>query len=160
MIEFKDIKANAEKAYNNDELYEFIMGRNGYQLRVIDAPVDVPTDWTRIIPNGIYAVYQELEDGNVVYKYEQAIIKAINGTCQELWCAINILYFQIDHEKMNKSPFFIDKTILNGLTDIILNKRQDLEKEFPYGKNGWNMYEDILRLNHNFKTDWNESFLY
>ena len=112
MIEFKDIKANAEKAYNNDELYEFIMGRNGYQLRVIDAPVDVPTDWTRIIPNGIYAVYQELEDGNVVYKYEQAIIKAINGTCQDLWCAINILYFQIDHEKMNKSPFFIDKTIL------------------------------------------------
>ena len=35
MIEFKDIKANAEKAYNNDELYEFIMGRNGYHYYML-----------------------------------------------------------------------------------------------------------------------------
>lgn len=159
MIEFKDIKANAEKAYNSDEVYEFIMGQNGYQLRVIDVPADVPTDWTRIIPNGIYVVYQELKDDSIIYKYEQAIVKAIHGSCKDLWCAVNILYFQINHEKMNKSPFLIDKTIVNGLTNIILNKREDLEKELPYGKNGWNMYEDICRLNHNFKNDWNESLL-
>lgn len=159
MIEFKDIKENAEHAYNNNEIFEFIMGRKGYQLRVVDVPVDVPTDWTRIIPNGIYAIYQDSKDNNVIYQYEQAINRAINGTCMELWCAVNILYFQIDHEKMGKSPFCINKDIVKGLTTIIINKRGELEKEFPYGKNGWNMYEDILRLNHNFKKDWKESFI-
>ena len=62
MIEFKNIKENAMKAYEKGEIFEFLLGYNGYNLRVIDVPVDVPTDWTRIIPYGIYAMYEESSD--------------------------------------------------------------------------------------------------
>lgn len=159
MIDFRNIKETAIKAYENGEIFQFLLGYNGYDLRVIDVPVDVPTDWTRIIPYGIYAIYEEMLDEKVKEAYEQAIRKAIKGTPKELWCAVNILYFQIDHEKMGKSPFMIDKEIVSGLTQTIINARAALEKELPYGKNGWNMYEDIMRLNSNFEDDWGMSFL-
>ena len=159
MINFENVKEIAKIAYEKDEMFEFLMGYNGYKLMAIDAPVDVPTDWTKIIPNGIYAIYEELSDENIIKKYQQAIMKAIRGTCTELWCAVNILYFQKNHEKKGKSPFVISKEVTSDVTQIIVCSRAELEKLFPYGKNGWNMYEDILRLNHNFKTDWKDFFL-
>ena len=159
MIEFKNIKENAMKAYEKGEIFEFLLGYNGYNLRVIDVPVDVPTDWTRIIPYGIYAMYEESSDKKVKKEYEQAIRKAIKGTPKELWCAVNILYFQIDQEKRGKAPFVVDKDIVLGIKRTIINSRTEFKIEFPYGKNGWNMYEDILRLNANFEGDWGVGFL-
>lgn len=53
----------------------------------------------------------------------------------------------------------IDKDIVLGIKRTIINSRTELKKEFPYGKNGWNMYEDILRLNANFEGDWGVGFL-
>ena len=76
-----------------------------------------------------------------------------------MWCAVNILYFQIDQEKRGKAPFVVDKDIVLGIKRTIINSRTELKKEFPYGKNGWNMYEDILRLNANFEGDWGVGFL-
>lgn len=159
MIEFKNIKESAREAYKKDEFFEFLTGRNGYELRVVDVPVDVPTDWTRAIPLGIYALYEESMDIDVVDKYQRAITKAINNSTSDLWCAVNIIYFQMDHEMMKKTPFTIDRTIIKGLKEKIITSRSELEEKYPYGKNGWNMYEDILRLNHNFTSDWGFSFL-
>jgi hypothetical protein len=159
MIQFKNIKENAKKAYENGEIFEFITGRNGYELRVIDVPVDVPTDWTRIIPNGIYALYEETQDAGIIEEYQKAIKRAINESYEDLWSAVNILYFQFDEEKANNVPFLIDPNITNGLKDRIIKSKTELGKRFPYGKNGWNMYEDILRLNQNFVDDWGYSFL-
>lgn len=159
MIEFNNIKENAKKAFESGKLFEFLTGRNGYDLPVLDAQVDVPTDWTRIIPHGIYALYEESKDVNILNEYQNAIIKAINGSAFDIWCAVNILYFQIDHEMMKKSPFVIDKNVYHDLKDRIISNEDELKKEYPYGKNNQNMYEDICRLNHNFKDDWGYGFL-
>ena len=159
MIEYNDIKENTKRAFESGKLFEFLTGRNGYDDPVLDTQVGVPTDWTRIIPNGIYALYEESKDVNILNEYQNAIIKAINGSAFDIWSAVNILYFQIDHEMMKKSPFVIEKNVYHDLKDRIISNKDELEKEYPYGKNGWNMYEDILRLIHNFQIDWGYSFL-
>jgi hypothetical protein len=159
MIQFKEIGSKAEEAFRKDEIFEFLTGRNGYELRVIDAPVNVPTDWPRIINNGIYALYSELHVEKVIVSYEEAIKKLISGNSEDLWSAVNILYFQCDHEMMKKAPFSINKEVFADLKMKIINSRKALEEQFPYGKGGWNMYEDILRLNSNYIRDWGYSFL-
>ena len=159
MIEFKNIKENAYKAYEKGELFEFLMGYKGYELKVIDAPVDVPTDWTRIISNGVYEIFRDTLDEGVKKEFEEALIRAISGTCEEIWEAANILYFQMDHEKMGKAPFCISEVIAQSAKKKIMEKRTQMEQFYPYGKNGWNMYEDILRLNQNFKNDWGYGYL-
>lgn len=159
MIEFKNIKENAEQALLKDELFEYLTGRKGYDIRVADVPTDVPTDWTRVIPYGIYALYEETKDMCIIEKYQRAILCAIENSIEDLWSAVNIIYFQLDHEMLHKSPFNIDQSILSGLKEKIISSRSELEKRFPYGKSGWNMYEDILRLNHNFTEDWGYGFL-
>lgn len=159
MIQFTEIKEKTRDAFEKDELFEFLIGKNNYKLQVIDAEVDVPTDWTRIIPNGIYSLYKETKDNTIIVKYEDAIRNAINGIYIDLWCAVNILYFQFDNEMMGKSPFYINKNIINGLKNKIIDSKEELKKLLPYGKGGWNMYEDILRLNQNFVKDWGYSFL-
>ena len=55
-----------------------------------------------------------------------------------------------------KSPFTIDKTLLTELRKRIMEKKDDMQAFYPYGKNGWNAYEDILRLQHSFVLDWDE----
>lgn len=68
-----NIKENAKRAFESDELFEFLTGRNGYDCPVIDVSIDVPTDWTRIIPFGIYALYEESKDVNILNEYKNAI---------------------------------------------------------------------------------------
>jgi hypothetical protein len=154
MIQFKNIKENALIAYERDEFFEFLTGRNGYELKVMDAPVDVPTDWTRIIPFGIYAIYEETKDENIIYKYQEAIEKAIGHSMKDLWCAANIIYFQRRKEMQNKAPFILDKQCIRELKKQIINRKDEMEKIFPYGKDELNMYQDILRLNSNFLQEW------
>lgn len=159
MIQFKEIKYKAKEAYDKNEIFEFLTGRNGYELKCIDAPVNAPTDWPKIINNGIYAIYIELHDEKIIVSYEEAIKKIIDSSYEDLWSAVNILYFQFDHEMMEKAPFLINKDVTAGLKKKIIDSKNSLENQFPYGKNGWNMYEDILRLNNNFMRDWGYSFL-
>jgi len=159
MITFSTIKENAKKAYEQDQMFQFIMGYDGYDLRVIDAPVDVPTDWTRIIPHGIFALYDETKDENIIRKYEEAITKAVNGNLRELWSVTYVLFVQARMEKQKRAPFEYDRDASAGITDKIINAREELSKEYPFGKDDESMYEDILRLNSIFKEEWNESFL-
>ena len=159
MITFGQIKKTAREAYMKNELFEFITGRNGYDLPVIDVPINVPTDWTRIIANGIYEIYEDEKEQEIVSAYEEAIIRAINNSETDLWSAVNVLYFQIKYENMKKAPFSIDKKVLNGLKERIIECKEILQNNYPNGDDGLSMYEDILRLNHNFKNNWGYSFI-
>lgn len=149
MIAFNTIFESAKKAYCNNEMFEFLTGRKGYNLPVVDAQVDVPTDWTRIIPFGVYALYVKDNDKELVKMFEAAIIKALNGKAQDIWAAAHILYIQMDKQKQDKAHFFIDGTLCSILHEKMENSKRELSKYYPYGKNDWNMYEDIFRLNSN-----------
>ncbi len=155
MISFNEIAPTAEKAYKNGELYEFLTGKNGYNYPCPDAQVDVPTDWTRIIPHGIYVLYDKTKDENVIVQYQDAINQAINGTAQDLWSAAYVVFCQKENEQRNKSPFVLDTTHLSSnIYEAINKKRAELEQYYPYGKNDNNMYGDIMRLHHNFYNHW------
>jgi hypothetical protein len=157
MTEWENIEENAKKAFENNEFYEFLTGRNGYSYYTSWLNVNIPTDWTSIIPNGIYKLYEETKDAKIIEAYEDAIIKAINGDAEDLWSAFNVLFFQLDHENMGKSPFKISKRVTAGLKEKVIASKENLEKNYPNGKNNWNMYEDILRLNNIYSKDWKKN---
>ena len=151
MRNFEDKRpSKAQIAYEKNEFYEFITGRNGYSVPVIDAQVDVPTDWTRTIP-GIYDLYNETKDDKIIEAFQDAIRKAINGSCIDIWCACNTLFFHCDHEEDGKTPFIIDKSLRRELRSIVIEKTELLRNTYyGYNKGKSHVYNDILRLNNNF----------
>ncbi len=159
MLRFEDIKPAAEQAFNKNELFEFLTGKNGYELMVMDATIKVPTDWTRIIPYGIYALYMETQNENLVNEFTHAIERALKGTYMDFWCAFYVLFVQYSNEKRGKAPFVLDPKITNGVKDFIVKNRASMEKLFPYGEGDIDMYSDIVRLNNNFVRRWGSSFL-
>ena len=151
---YRTVEEAAAEAYKSKQMYEYLTGKNGYAFSSFFQQINVCTDWTRIIP-AIYKLYEKEE--NVKEDYEKAILQLLNGTAEDLWCGINIIYFQRDKEKEKKSPFKISQTIIKGLRKYILSKKEELQNIYPYGKNGYNAYEDVLRLNHNFVQSWDET---
>lgn len=149
----RTINQAAAEAYASQRLYEFLTGKRGYAYPSDFPQIDVPIDWTIAIP-AIYALYGT--DEHAKDAYEQAIRQALSGTAEDVWCGGNILYFQRNKEMEGKSPFTIDKTLLTELRKQIMEKKDDMQAFYPYGKNGWNAYEDILRLQHSFVLDWDE----
>lgn len=79
MVSFENVYSATEKAFHNDEFYELLTGGKGYNVPVLDAPVDVPTDWTVVISNGIYPLYKKLEDTKVKEYFQIALLKMMHG---------------------------------------------------------------------------------
>lgn len=159
MLTYRKISDAAEEAYRKGELFEFLTGRSGYHYPCPDAQVDVPTDWTRVIPGGIYNLYNRWNDPQIIKEYQNAIGKAIGQSPKDLWCAVNILFFQLRKEKQGKAPFAIDPELCGKAAKKIEAVRPELEKEYPYGRKGLNMFEDIRRLDKNFAGEWGAGFL-
>ena len=152
MIRFEDIYDNAGKAFRNKEMFEFISGRNGYDCPVLDTPTSVPTDWTAIIPNGIYRLYQtEISSGEEIRNnFSDAVRRLIHGTDVELWEAAYVLFVQLKHEARGTAPFVLDEGIIDAFNRRVDERKDALStnydfdgKQFPNG-----LFGDIERLNH------------
>ena len=140
---YRTVEEAAAEAYKSKQMYEYLTGKNGYAFPSFFQQINVCTDWTRIIP-AIYKLYEKGEN-----------VKELLQECNLR--AENIIYFQRDKEKEKKSPFKISPTIIKGLRKYILSQKEELQNIYPYGKNGYNAYEDVLRLNHNFAQSWDET---
>lgn len=150
---YKTIAEAVAEAYESKQLCEYLTGKNGYAFPSFFQQIGVCTDWTRIIP-AIYTFYEK--ETGVKEEYEKAILQVLNGTAEDLWCGANTIYFQRGKEKEGKSPFKVHKKVLTELRKQLIAKKEELQSFFPYGKNGYNAYEDILRMNYNFIHWWNE----
>lgn len=154
---FKDkILKNAKEAYRKGDLTGFLRGSNGYAVQPVDAPVDVPTDWPRVIRHGIYAIYEETDDPEIILAFESAMLELCSGQPEDAWIAAHVLYFQRNQEMLDKSPFTISPNISGKVRQSVIDGKPGMSALYPYGKAGYNMYEDTLRLAHNFARDWKE----
>ena len=154
MIQTTQIKEAATRAYKKKEFYEFLTGRADYSLSVIDISIDVPTDWTRIIPQGIYAIYNESGDDNIKTAYEAAIEKMIQGSPKDIWQSVYIVFIQKDMEQQGESPFTINEAILERMKLRVRECKKKLDAVSAFGDENYSMYDDIWRLNSNYKKDW------
>lgn len=151
MIRFEDVYQNARKAFLNKELYEFIAGEKGYDCPVLDAPTCVPTDWTAIIPNGIYALYRNeaLYREDIKKDFFEAIRKLIRGSDIEIWEAAYVVFFLLRSQARGTAPFNVDEDILTLFCRRLDERKAFLAKNYQYDGKGFpnGLLGDIERLN-------------
>ena len=129
-----DVLKYTRIAYNDGKLYQFIRG-DIYEVPP-NAPVSIPTDWTQILHDGIYRLYIETEDVNIVSAFEQAVQKLIDGSATDFWIAVYVL--------------FNHKCLLNKRNDDKL--LYDLKRTCYGSSSNEDMYFDICRLEYLYQN--------
>lgn len=86
------------KAFENDEVAEFLCGEKGYSVMGNrDIPINIPTDFGRIVEKGIYELYLTTNDEVIIKKFRKAIM-TLNSTPIQVWCAYMACWNQIFNE--------------------------------------------------------------
>lgn len=110
----EELLALTKKAFDNDEVAEFLCGENGYAIHGNrDIPTDIPTDFGRIIEGGIYKLYVRTKDPAIIIKTKSALLQLINGTPVNVWIAFMIVRRQLSKYDKGYAPFnLVDNDIL------------------------------------------------
>ena len=142
-----------EEAFDNGEVVELLKGEKDYSLPVPDLPVDVPTDWTRLIPSGIHNLYRNRQEECVKKQFESAVLSLCAGNPEELWISAYVLYTQLDTESRDEAAFALDRKLLILFTRSVYACAAFLENS-RYHSEDISMYEDIKRLDTILREDY------
>ncbi len=113
----EELFALTKKAFDNDEVAEFLCGENGYAIHGNrDIPTNIPTDFNRIVRNGIYKLYSETHDEKIIAEFCKAI-ENLNDTPTRVWCAYMACWNQIlnEHAKYPAPFMMADEILLNKM---------------------------------------------
>ncbi|MDO5133736.1 MAG: hypothetical protein Q4D81_12275 [Eubacteriales bacterium] len=157
-MKLQNILQDTEKAYERHELLPLLKGQGGYSLPVPDFPVDIPTDWTRIIPLGIHRLFAERKEPGIIKDYEKAIRELCGGSGTDVWICAYVLYVQLDTEARGMGAFSIDRGLIPVFTEAVARNAPFL-KENRYGTDTLSMYEDIQRLDTILREDYDLNIL-
>ena len=164
MIPFEKVYDATEKAFNNDEIYELLTGKKGYDVPLLGVSIDIPTDWGAIVEDGIYQLYQNEKNKMIIEEYQKALLKMIieeyqkallkminNDDDTEVWMAAYIMYIQLEDQVKNKAPFNIDNNVLLKFKQAIVDNRYKLEHNQKYVGIGYpnGLMGDVERLDRN-----------
>lgn len=152
MIPFEKVYDATEKAFNNDEIYELLTGKKGYDVPLLGVSIDIPTDWGAIVEDGIYQLYQNKKNKKIIEEYQKALLKMINNDDDtEVWMAAYIMYIQLEDQVKNKAPFNIDNNVLLKFKQAIVDNRYKLEHNQKYVGIGYpnGLMGDVERLDRN-----------
>ena len=153
----EELIALTKKAFDNDEVAEFLCGENGYAIHSNrDIPTNIPTDFGRIVEGGIYKLYDRTKDSSIISKTKSALLQLINGTPVNVWIAFMIVRRQLSKYDMGHAPFNIaDNDILFSLKNsLYANEAKLRECRLFLGANCENgLWQDINRIDQNYKED-------
>ena len=72
------------KAFENDEVAEFLCGEKGYSVMGNrDIPINIPTDFGRIVEKGIYELYLTTNDEVIIKKFRKPIWRRFTKAIRE-----------------------------------------------------------------------------
>ena len=152
MIPFEKVYDATEKAFNNDEIYELLTGKKGYDVPLLGVSIDIPTDWGAIVEDGIYQLCRNKKNKKIIVEYQKALLKMINNDDDtEVWMAAYIMYIQLEDQVKNKAPFNIDNNVLLKFKQAIVDNRYKLEHNQKYVGIGYpnGLMGDVERLDRN-----------
>lgn len=141
------------KSVKNGEFYKVLLGENKYKVDVSHfIGANVPTDWPNIMRGGIYKVFDEYPELNVVEELENTLCFLLNKGIFEIYVSVSVLFFQIISEENGKSPFKINRNKLLNITKEVLSKNQEEMCNYKkwmgeYYSNGiWGEFERINNI--------------
>ena len=149
---FKQIFEKTKYAFDHDEVYELLTGKNDYVYQAPRYPVSIPTCTEFIFRDGIYPLYQQLDpeaQKTMVDKLTLALQKMMRAeNAVDVWWALTLLYGQkLSEAQFKDSPFLISDGLLRQSVPFLLAKKEKLMKAHVYMgarlENG--LWEDVLR---------------
>ncbi|MCM1180371.1 MAG: hypothetical protein NC347_08960 [Clostridium sp.] len=138
-----------QKAVKEHEIVDLLQGKGIYQCPPNKyLPAYIPTDFERVLHQGIYLYYTNTRDETVVNGLEAAIQSLCHGDVVQIWIAYTYHWFLVYSKIGNKLPFkYHDREVGNVIATAILSHEKELKicKEW----NGWNepdgLWQDIIR---------------
>ncbi len=123
----EELLALTKRAFDNDEVAEFLCGEKGYAVHGNpDIPDNIPTDFNRILKNGIYALYLKTHDEKIIAEFHKAI-ESLNDTPTRVWCAYMACWNQIFNEHSEyPAPFMMTEKTLDKIRANVLNNESAL----------------------------------
>lgn len=151
------------KAIKEKEVIKYLEGKDGYNFEVEHwVNASAPTDWTKIIPKGIYAVYRENPEFKIDEIYEDALLEMMDGDPFDIYVALPIIHFQLIREERNASPFTIDKIkVLKKLSQTLIRNKEKLMNYFEWEGKKYKegIWGEVIRIDKLFKSKWNISII-
>lgn len=151
----EELLALTKKAFDNDEVAEFLCGEKGYAVHGNpDISADIPTDFGRIVEDGIYELYVQTKDQSIILKTKSALLQLISGTPVNIWIAFMIVRRQLSKYDKKRAPFnMADDNILFSLRKSLYANEVELrECKLYMGANCENgLWQDIHRIDKNYK---------
>jgi hypothetical protein len=134
-----------------------LQGRDGYRVETEPwTPAHLLTDWTKIIPWGIYEVYKENPELGLDKMIEDAILEMMDGEPFDIYVALTLVYFQLLSEHYDKSSFIIDRNkVLKKLRQTLINNKEKLMNYFEWtcGNYEGGAWGEVVRINELCKDD-------
>lgn len=111
----------AKKAFERNELKALLSGAEGYACE-LDRFVSgsMPTDIGRVIQEGIYSIYGEVDNADLITGYQNAVLELLRGNAVDIWLAYHICWTQMYKEVRGVAPFkFFTSDLINALRESI-----------------------------------------
>lgn len=146
-----------EKAVAKNELNKFLRGDGEYKVPVPHmVPINIPTDWTYIIPNGIYKLFLEDPKIGIDKILENTLISMIDDDNLNIYTVVNVLFEHLSQENENRAPFSIDKSrIIPILKNKLNQKKEDLKKDFRWmgTSESEGLWSEVKRISNILKKE-------
>jgi intergrase/recombinase len=143
----EDAYALVKKAFQANEFFELLTGEKGYKIHMLDVPVEIPTDWSLVIP-AIHEFTKEENVEKIKDAFGNVITRLIDheDVSRALIAAAYILFNEYRYEQRNKNSFIIDTSFYDKLRKKIKTNKEKLKNMYVPNRNV-TIYEQIQRLN-------------
>jgi hypothetical protein len=141
------------EAVEKGELFEYMVGENGYEYVSRDA--DVPTE-DQVVFASIVALYRETKDDSI-WKYFQATWLAISTDATYSWLSLYYLYHCVNYITQPESYHIDIKGILPSIIDNLKKNKKYLSKNKRWVGSNYSdgLWGDAKRMINNLNTNYN-----
>ena len=159
----EELYALTKKAVLEGEMYDYLQGNGDYKCPPNKyLPAYIPTDFERILKQGICSYCIDTKDEKIVNDLEKAIKDLCNGDAVQIWIAYTYLGFMSMLKHRNGLPFeFNSEEIRKIVEKAVISKMEELKKCKEW--NGWNnvegLWQEIKRTNGVLKENYNYTII-
>jgi hypothetical protein len=151
-ISNEQLLALTRKAFAEDNVVDLLQGTNGYACPIDRfTPANIPTDFGRVLDQGIYRFYNENHEKTMIDNFKEAICKLCEGSPAQIWIAFMYYWHQLRNEAKGKSAFILNDINLSVCVKEAIKKHEN-ELRICKDWQGWNeengLWQEIQRINN------------
>lgn len=147
----EEILLLTKRTLSRGEMVDFLQGKGIYHCTPNKyLPAYIPTDFERILKQGILAYYEKTMDDRIIKSFESALTELCYGDVVQIWIAYSYFAFAVMvSNRNNKTYGFNTEEIRSSIERAILINKEKLKECKEW--NGWNnedgLWQEIERTN-------------